>query len=729
MKLYRRILAVAIATSALLSCSTTRVLQDNEYRLAKNTIKVENDRKFNTEQLQPYLKQKPNAYFIFGWNPFLNVYNWQNGKGKAWDKLVKKIGIAPVVYDAELVENSILNLKNRLEYLGYFDSKVESDISVKRKKVNVGYNITLGKQYPIKSIDIKLPEDGEFRTAFMSELSDMTVKVGDNLSEAALESETERYGSLMQNKGFYTFNKNYFFFEADTLSCKDSALLYLTINEYTRNETAKEAAPIRRFYFNNVDISYPKTLNIKEKVLRDLNTIHPGDQYSSDIVNQTYSRLSALKVFSSVNVGMNQVDTNLVDCSISVTQSKLQGIKLNLEGSTNSSGLLGISPQVSYYHKNIFKGGEWLNLSFMGNFQFKINEAVRSNEFGVSAGLSFPKFFPLPYRYFAGAVPRTDVNITYNYQDRPEYTRNIISTSYGYNGNAGRRFFYQAYPLQLNIVRLFNLNPDFYKTLANDPFLRYAYQDHFDLGSGLTLYYTTNTESIPKETFFYTRFQFDIAGNMLSLFNPLMKKDVNGAGMIWNTPYSQFVRSELTVAKTWIFGRNNNQSVATRIMAGAGYAYGNSTALPFEKHFYAGGANSLRGWQARTVGPGLSQMDNSFVIPNQTGDMKLEANIEYRFNMFWKFAGAIFADAGNIWMLKDDGTASGKESMISSKTFGQSIAANWGVGLRLNFGFMLLRLDMGMKVHDPAREFKWVGPDQWLKKDGYALHFGVGYPF
>ena len=729
MKVYKRIFAVAVATLGLISCSTTRVLQDNEYRLAKNTIKVENDRKFNTDQLQPYLKQKPNAYFIFGWNPFLNVYNWQNGKGKTWDKLVKKVGIAPVVYDAELVENSIINLENRLEYLGYFDSKVESNISVKRRKVNVSYDITLGKQYPIKSIEIKLPESGEFKTEFMSELPEMTVKVGDNLSEAALESETERYSSIMQNKGFYTFNKNYFFFEADTLSCPDSALLYLTVNEYTRNETAKEASPIRRFYFNDVNISYPKTLNIKEKVLRDLSTIHPGDQYSSDIVNQTYSRLSALKVFSSVNVGMNQVDTNLVDCSISVAQSKLQGIKLNLEGSTNSSGLLGISPQASYYHKNIFKGGEWLNLSFMGNFQFKINEAVRSNEFGVSAGLSFPKFFPLPYRYFTGAVPRTDVNITYNYQDRPEYTRNIISTSYGYNGNAGRRFFYQAYPLQLNIVRLFNLNPDFYKTLANDPFLRYAYQDHFDLGSGMTLYYTTNTESIPKETFFYTRFQFDIAGNMLSIFNPLMKKDANGAGMIWNTPYSQFVRSELTIAKTWIFGRNNNQSVATRIMAGAGYAYGNSTALPFEKHFYAGGANSLRGWQARTVGPGLSQMDNSFVIPNQTGDMKLEANIEYRFNMFWKFAGALFADAGNIWMLKGDGTVSGKEAMISSDTFAQSIAANWGVGLRLNFGFMLLRLDMGMKVHDPAREFKWVGPDQWLKKDGYALHFGVGYPF
>lgn len=729
MKGFGRIATAVMAFACLISCSTTKVLQDNEYRLAKNEIEILNDKHFNPNQLQAYLKQKPNSYFIFGWNPFLNVYNWQNGKGKGWDKFVTKIGVAPVVYEAEQVDNSILNLENRLEYLGYFDSKVESRISVKRKKVNVTYEVTLGKRYPIKQLSITLPEGGEFSEAFLKDTSAMTVKVGDYLSESALEAETERSSADMRNKGFYTFNKNYYFFEADTLTYPDSALLHLTVHEYTRNETAKEAEPIRKFYFNDVSITYPKTLKIKDKVLKELNTIIPGAPYSSDIVNQTYSRLASLRVFNSVNIGMSKADTNLVDCSISLSQSKLQGFKVNLEGSTNSSGLLGVSPQLSYYHKNIFRGGEWLNLSFMGNFQFKFNDSVRSNEFGVSAGLSFPKFFPLPYRYFKGAIPRTDINLSYNYQDRPEYTRNIISTSYGYNGRVGDRFYYQAYPLQLNIVRLFNLDPDFYKTLANDPFLRYAYQDHFDLGSGMTLYYTTDAASIPTESFFYTRFQFDIAGNMLSLFKPLMKRDQDGFATIWNTPYSQFVRSEITLGRTWIFGRNGGQAIATRLLAGAGYAYGNSSALPFEKHFYGGGSNSLRGWQARTVGPGLSPMDTSFVIPNQTGDMKLEANIEYRFNMFWKVAGAVFVDAGNVWTLKDDGTQAGKESMLRWDTFGESIAANWGVGLRLNFGFMLLRLDLGLKVHDPAREIKWVGPDQWFKRDGYALHFGVGYPF
>ncbi len=707
------------------SCSTTRILQDGEYRLRKNKITIVNDKEFNPNQLNKYLKQNDNL----GWSPFLYVYNWSNGKGGGWDKFVEKIGKAPVVYDPEQVDNSISNIENHLEYLGYYGSDVQSEISVRKKMVNVTYNVTLGKRFQIKDITLVLPERGEFREAFLSDTSAMGVRAGDYLAEESLETESETLAATMRNKGFYDFSKNHFFFEADTLTDPGYALLEMKVEEYTRNETPKDAGPIRRFFIGDVTFSYPKTLKIKQKVLRDLNTIIPGEVYSEDMVNSTYSRLSALRVFSSVNIGMTPKDTNLIDCSISLTQSKLQGFKVNLEASTNSSGLFGISPQISYYHKNIFRGGEWLNLSFMGNFQFKFKDDIRSNEFGVSAGLSLPRFFPLSYRHFKGAIPRTDINFSYNYQNRPEYTRNILSTSYGYTGNVKNAFFYQVYPLQLNVVRLFDLDKDFYDNLAADPFLRNAYQDHFDLGSGGTLYYTTNSAAIPTETYFYSRLQLDIAGNLLRAFNPLMRKDAEGAGMIWNTPYSQYVRAELTLGRTWVWGQNNGQSIATRLLAGAGYAYGNSSALPFEKHFYGGGANSLRGWQARTVGPGTSKMDDSFIIPNQTGDMKLEANIEYRFDMFWKVAGAVFIDAGNVWTLRHKDTPDDDPAVFRWRNLGDSIAANWGTGLRLDFGFLLLRFDLGMKIHDPAREQKWVNPGKWLKRDNFALHFGVGYPF
>jgi outer membrane protein assembly factor BamA len=184
------------------------------------------------------------------------------------------------------------------------------------------------------------------------------------------------------------------------------------------------------------------------------------------------------------------------------------------------------------------------------------------------------------------------------------------------------------------------------------------------------------------------------------------------------------------LGKTWRFGKNDGSAFATRLLAGAGYAYGNSSALPFEQHFYAGGANSMRGWQARSLGPGLSKPDSTFVIQNQTGDIKFEANMEYRFPMFWKFDGAIFIDAGNIWNYKSDAGTDGLGE-LKFNTFGESIAIDWGLGLRLDLNFILVRLDMGMRVHDPAQDAgeRWRGPGDWLSKDGYAVHFGVGYPF
>lgn len=730
MKRLFNLILLASAVCWALSCSTTRVLQPGEYRLAANKIEVTNDRQFNANSVEPYIKQRPNSYFIFGWNPFLNVYNWSNGKGNGWDRFVKKIGVAPVVYDPDQVESSVENIKSHLDYLGYYNSRISTSIQVRKRRVKVNYSISLGKRFVIDSISYVVPE-GDIRKEFFKDTSAALVKPGSFLSEELLEKESARSSAYLRNAGFYGFSKNYYFFEADTLGGGNTASLEMRINEYTRNETPKEAKPHRVFYIDSVRVTHPDRLKIRESVLHNLNTIIPGNRYSETDVNNTYSRFASLDLFSSVNVEMNQTDTDRVDCSVSLTQSKLQGFKVNMEASSNSSGLLGVSPQLSYYHKNIFRGGELLNLSFMGNFQFKFNDNVRSNEFGVSAGLSFPKFLFLPYGMFKGpSIPRTDVNISYNYQSRPEYTRNIISTSFGYSGSRKSRLFYQFYPLQLNVVKLFNLDKSFYASLERDPFMRNAYQNHFDLGTGGYIYYTTNSDVVPKTSFFYTRFQLDVAGNVLSAFKPVMKKDENGSGTIWNTPYSQYVRAEATIGRTWRFGRNDGQALAVRFLAGAGYAYGNSTALPFEKHFYSGGANSLRGWQARSVGPGLAPMDTTFIIPNQTGDMKLEANMEYRFKMFWKIDGAVFVDAGNVWTLRDNqDTEVAKNSRFNFADFGESIAMNWGFGIRFDLNFILLRLDMGMRVHDPARENKWVAPGQWLRKNGNAIHFGVGYPF
>lgn len=723
-----------MATAVLsFSCSTTRVLGDGQFRLADNKVVVDNDRKFNTKEIESYIKQKPNSYIIFGWNPFLNIYNW-SGKNadKGINKFLRKIGTAPVVYQPSQVEASVENINRHLEYLGYYGSDVRSEVRVNGKRVTVTYSVTLGRRYRIGNVSFAVP-DGEFKEDFYADTAAVSIRPGDFLSEDALEKETERAASMFRRKGYFGFTKNYFSFEADTLARRDTADLLMTVKEYTRNQTAEYARPHRKYFFGDVSISYDNDLKFNDRVLKNICTIRPGAMYDEREVNTTYSRLSALRLFSGVNVALNPRDSGIVDCDISLTKSRMQGFKVNLEGSTNSTGLIGISPQVSYYHKNIFHGGQWLNLGFLGNFQFKYDDrSVKSNEFGVSAGLSFPEFLGLPNSIFHGpSVPRTEINASYNYQNRPEYTRNMISTSFGYSGSLREgKFYYQFYPIQAKIVRLSNLDQNFYTTLSGNPFLRDAYQNHFDVGSGLVAYYTTSSSLVPKETYEYLRLQLDASGNVLSLFNKAMRRDDYGSRLIWNTPYSQYIRSELTLGKTFVFGRNDRQALATRIMGGVGYAYGNSSALPFEKQFYSGGANSMRGWQARALGPGHAKADTTFVIPSQTGDVKLEANLEYRFPLFWKLCGAVFADVGNIWTLKETDGDKGSHTHFTLKDLAGSLAADWGLGLRVDLNFLILRLDMGMKVYDPSLDTaRWRSPSQWLKKDGYTLHFGVGYPF
>ena len=723
-----------MATAVLsFSCSTTRVLGDGQFRLADNKVVVDNDRKFNTKEIESYIKQKPNSYIIFGWNPFLNIYNW-SGKNadKGINKFLRKIGTAPVVYQPSQVEASVENINRHLEYLGYYGSDVRSEVRVNGKRVTVTYSVTLGRRYRIGNVSFAVP-DGEFKEDFYADTAAVSIRPGDFLSEDALEKETERAASMFRRKGYFGFTKNYFSFEADTLARRDTADLLMTVKEYTRNQTAEYARPHRQYFLGDVSISYDNDLKFNDRVLKNICTIRPGAMYDEREVNTTYSRLSALRLFSGVNVALNPRDSGIVDCDISLTKSRMQGFKVNLEGSTNSTGLIGISPQVSYYHKNIFHGGQWLNLGFLGNFQFKYDDrSVKSNEFGVSAGLSFPEFLGLPNSIFHGpSLPRTEINASYNYQNRPEYTRNMISTSYGYSGSLRNgKFFYQFYPIQAKIVRLTNLDPNFYTTLSGNPFMRDAYQNHFDVGSGLVAYYTTSTALVPKETYEYARLQLDASGNVLSLFNKAMKSDEYGSRLIWNTPYSQYIRTELTLGKTFVFGKNGGQALAIRLLGGVGYAYGNSSTIPFEKQFYSGGANSMRGWQARSLGPGNSKADTTFVIPSQTGDVKLEANLEYRFPMFWKLCGAVFTDVGNIWTLKETDGDDGSHTHFDLKNLAASLAADWGIGLRVDLNFLILRLDMGMKVYDPSLDTaRWRSPSQWLKKDGYTLHFGVGYPF
>lgn len=701
-----------------LSCSTTRSLRDGEYRLVKNSVVV-NGGSFNSSELSPYLRQKPNAG-ILGYNPLLSIYGWGGQGTTRFGRFIRRFGVAPVVYDPVQVNESVDNILSHLQYIGYYGSTVDTHINVKGRKVYVTYEVNLGHRYTISAIDFNLPEYGTFREDFGNDLGNLSIKPGQYLSEAALEAESIRGSQYFRNIGYYGFHKGFYAFEADTLASNGTARLTLSIRDYALGDSPANAQEHHKFQIGRVLINHPASLKLRPSVLENLNILVPGDMYDERKVNTTYARLSSVSMLSGVNIAMQPASGDRVDCNISLQNSRLQGFKTSMEASVNSTGLIGLSPQFNYYHKNIFHGGELLNIGLKGNFQFKPNDNVRSEEFSVSGSIRFPKFIGLPNRIFKGTnLPRTDISASFSYQNRPEYRRSIISTSFGYTGSLGRHFHYQFQPFQANIVRLFDMDDAFRSSIMSNRFMLNAYSDHFDLGVGGILYYGTSN--------WYSRLSFDVSGNVVSLFNPLMPTDSYGHRTIWEIPYSQYVRAEVQLGRTFRFGYSDRHAVAVRLLAGAGHAYGNSTSLPFEKQFYSGGANSMRGWQARALGAGNAALNTSFVIPSQSGDMKLEANIEYRFPIFWKIEGALFADAGNIWEI--NGTD--PDARFNIDNLAQSIALDWGLGLRVNLDFILVRVDGGLQLFDPAQAAgsRWNAPADWLTRGNYALHFGVGYPF
>ena len=698
-----------------ISCSTTRVLEDGQYRLEGNTVTVSGDPGFKESEISNYIRQDDESGGLLGFNPFLYVYNWSRKDG-----LLHKLGTPPIVYDEAAAGTSITNISNRLKYLGYYDSKVDTATVRHGKKIRVNYIVNLGERYRIEDIVFGVPEYEPFAIDFYADTATVSKALrGAFLSEQLLEQETERSASRLRDLGYYSLSRNNYSFEADTLGGR--TLLKYRIREFERSQSEASSVPLNKYTIGKVSITLPEDLKFRKSVLKGLNTVKPGSVYSESTVATTYSRLSALKLFSGVAVEMTQSDSSKVDCSINLTRSPMQGFKVNLEESSNSSGLMGISPQVSYFHKNIFHGGEWLTLGFNGDFQFKLNDDTRATEYGISAGVSFPRFLGLPYKMFRRPViPRTQINVAFNHQNRPEYTRNILSISYGYSGTSKHNITFQLSPLQVNFVKLYGLDAAFSKTLSNNPYMRYAYQDHLDAGVGAVLYFNSSSEIVPKGDYHFRRLSIDLSGNVLSLFNKWMGTNKDGSYCIGGSPYAQYIRGEYSFGRTWRFGSKDGNAIATRFLAGAGYAYGNSSALPFEKQFYAGGASSMRGWQARAVGPGFSVMNDAFIIPSQTGDMKLEANLEYRFKVFWKLEGALFTDVGNVWNLLE-----------IPKDFISSLAADWGTGLRLNLDFILLRIDFGMKLYDPSRTAgeRFLNPGRWLSRGGNAFHFGIGYPF
>ncbi len=723
----KNLISVFSCLVAVVSCSTTRSLSEGQYLLRKNTV-VTDDPSFAVSSLNSYISQKPNSY-IAGVNPLLSVYNWGDKGETAMGRFFRKIGSAPVIFDGDKVSESASSIENHLTYMGYYGSRVKTSVDIKDKKAFVTYDITLGRRYTLSEIEYDVPTYGTFAQEFKEDIANVSVKSGQYLSESALEKEAERSAAYFREQGYYGFSKSFYSFEADTLSSDGKARLKYSIRDYALGDSPESGNEHHKYSIGEVVVTHPENLRIRPSVIEERNIMTPGQLYRESLVNTNYSRFSSIPMLTGVNINLEPVDGDKVNCNISLRSSGIQGIKTNLEASVNSTGLIGVSPQLNYYHRNIFCGGEQLGVGLKGNFQFRPRTKAYSTDLSVTSSLRFPRFIGIPTSLFKGPnIPSTEITAAFAYQDRPEFRRTVISGAFTYNGRVGQNLYYQFSPVRANISHLYNIDEDFLEKIFNsNPFVYMAYMDNFDLGIGGTVYYTTNSSTVPMTPYHYARLSVDVSGNFLSLFNSLMKVNDEQQHVIWDTPYAQYIKAELNLGKVFRFGREDNQALALHLGAGIAYAYGNSDTAPVEKLFYVGGANSMRGWQARTLGPGLAQYLDYFAIPSQVGDMKLEANVEYRFPLVSKLEGALFFDCGNIW---DVGSEDYDGNLFKFSRLAESIAMNWGVGLRFNLNFLILRLDAGIRLRDPARSVgdRWVPTNEWLNGNT-ALHFGVGYPF
>ena len=314
----RRIWAVLIGLTILAAgCSTTKMLSSDELRLAENKVVVTNDPSYNPSGLTPYIQQKSN-YYVFGkWHPGLYIYNWQNGKGGGWDRFCQKIGQAPVVFEDGLVDKTVASMLDHLTYQGYYNSDIKVNTQVKNQKVKVEYYVTLGKQFPIRTIDYQV-RDSTLHSLMASDSANFTVVPGDYLSEENLEKESERLTSLFRNNGYWGFSKNYFFFYADTSTHRDEADLIVKLENYTRNESEDAAREHRQYTIGNVALLPQPGMRVRPKFLQNLNQLKPGELYSEEKINREYDRYSSIPFFSSVNMMLREssYDSTAVDCRI-----------------------------------------------------------------------------------------------------------------------------------------------------------------------------------------------------------------------------------------------------------------------------------------------------------------------------------------------------------------------------------------------------------------------------
>jgi len=769
--------------SLVVSCNSTRKVQNDQYLLKRNKILI-NDSKISKEIIKELIKQKPNKKFL-GIKFKLSFYNLARKENpKGFSKFLMKIGEAPVVLDTLLTNSTLKKMDLYLDNHGYFNSKVEKSIRYSnKKKAIVSYKITATIPYKLNEINYII-EDEFIKPKIITTLNNSFIKNGDNYNIDLFENERERLVLILKNQGYFAFTKDYIVYKVDS-----------SLNNNTMNVTMLIRSPVirsvyypdslitvnhKRFKIRNIFI-YPdynpllsdtgkadtlllnvpqfennklvnhyffvhnNELKIKPKTFSQSIFINSNNYFNLMDVEQTYNRLAELRNFRFINIGFEEIkedsseqinEERMLDCKIELAKNKANSVSTELEGS-NSSGYFGLAGNILFQNKNIFKGAEIFNIKLKGVLENqKINISTdKSNlplfntfETGIETSIEIPKFlvpisqdrFP---KYFK---PKTTISTGYNFQQRPDFKRTITNLSFGYNWKQSLYVQHIFNPIEINAVKIF---PDsaFKATIEgfSDKRLKYQYTDHFILNLRYSFIYY-NQDPGKKENFTFFRANFESAGNFLNLIKKGFDDNRNADGdyEVFNLIYSQYLRFDIEL-KRYIYFNSNNYLVL-RTITGIGLPYGNSKQLPYEKSFVAGGANGIRAWRLRSLGPG-SYADAKADNFDRIGDISLEFNIENRFQIYKFLHGAVFIDAGNIWLNKANILFPDGE--IKADKFLNQIAIGTGFGARIDFGFLLIRVDAAIPLKNPskAKDREWVIVNSSLRD--FVLNFGIGYPF
>jgi len=771
--------AVSLLLALILpGCSSTRHVPEGKYLLDEVKINLNDSTgRLNERQLMPYVRMQPNHKMLWSTKFRLGIYN-MSGKDstKWWNRWIRKLGEAPVIFSPMSTVSDAEQLRKAMMNAGFLNAKVSVDTikNRRKRKMRVEYNLEAGAPHMIRSVSYQFPSD-TLRNIIMEDSLHFTVRPGDPLDISMLETQRDLITSRLRDRGYYAFGKEFITFNADTTEGSYDVDLSMTIRPpYPSDspnhliDTHKEYI-VRNIYYimdynpgvtedfrhyeatdtvnyKDITILYGNKRYLRPSVLHENCFIRRGEVYSLKDVNNTYSALGRLNILKFINIRFSPAGSSgnlgLLDVYILLTPAKSQSFSAELEG-TNSEGDLGVAAGLSYTHRNLAKGSETLTAkvrgayeSLSGNLSGLIHD--RYLELGTEVGINFPKFkAPFLKESFKRRIKATtEFNVSLNYQERPEYTR-IISTA-GWSYKWSERFNRNRHtftPIDINYVYLPESTNGFLDEIAPDnPLLRYSYEDHFIMRLGYSFYHTNKRPETPwsrslQRDIYTIRVNAEIAGNLLFALSGIFNHRSNFQQQpykVFGIHYSQYAKIDGDFSYLHLFDTRN--SLACHFGAGVGVPYGNSSILPFEKRFYGGGANGVRGWDVRTLGPGRFPGTNSVSdFINQCGDIRLDMSVEYRAKLFWILEGALFIDAGNIWTIRNYSNQPG--GMFKFNSFYKEIAAAYGIGLRLDFNYFLLRFDLGMKARNPA-----IGTEPWpiIHPDWHrdsSFHFSIGYPF